>query len=75
MMGMSEQITALLRRLLNETSMTQVDLAQRAGYSEKHVSEILNGRCGFTMEAAERLFGVLGHEPVLTVVPLKLARR
>ena len=46
--------------LAEERGWTQAELAQRLGYSEKHVSQLINGRVPLTVEAAQRLERVLG---------------
>jgi len=35
-------------------------LAQRLGYSEKHISQLINGKVPLTVDAAQRLERVLG---------------
>jgi len=46
--------------LLDERGWTQGELAQRLGYSEKHVSQLINGRAPITADAAQKLERVLG---------------
>lgn len=46
--------------LAEERSWTQAELAQRLGYSEKHVSQLINGKVPLTVEAAQRLERVFG---------------
>lgn len=46
--------------LLEERGWTQGELAQRLGYSEKHVSQLINGRVPITADAAQKLERVLG---------------
>lgn len=46
--------------LLEERSWSQQELAQRLDYSEKHVSQLINGKVPLTEEAAARLASVLG---------------
>jgi HTH-type transcriptional regulator/antitoxin HigA len=43
-----------------ERGWTQAELAQRLGYTEKHVSQLINGKVPLTVDAAERLERVLG---------------
>ncbi len=43
-----------------ERGWTQAELAQRLGYSEKHVSQLINGRVPLTVDAAQRLERVFG---------------
>lgn len=43
-----------------ERGWTQAELAQRLGYSEKHISQLINGKVPVTLDAAQRLERVLG---------------
>jgi HTH-type transcriptional regulator/antitoxin HigA len=46
--------------IAEERGWTQAELAQRLGYSEKHVSQLINGKVPLSVEAAMRLERVLG---------------
>jgi HTH-type transcriptional regulator/antitoxin HigA len=46
--------------LLEERGWSQQELAQRLGYSEKHVSQLINGKVPLTDDAAMRLNSTLG---------------
>lgn len=46
--------------LIEERSWTQAELARRLGYTEKHISQLINGKAPLTDEAALRLERVLG---------------
>lgn len=46
--------------LADERGWTQGELAQRLGYSEKHISQLINGKVPITVDAAQRLERVLG---------------
>lgn len=46
--------------IIEERCWSQSELAQRLGYTEKHVSQLLNGKAPLTMDAAVRLERVLG---------------
>lgn len=46
--------------IAEERGWTQAELAQRLGYSEKHVSQLINGKVPLSVEAAQRLERVLG---------------
>lgn len=46
--------------LAEERGWTQAELAQRLGYSEKHISQLINGKAAVTLDAAQRLERVLG---------------
>lgn len=46
--------------LIEERGWTQVELAERLGFSTKHVSQLINGKVALTEDAAMRLHSVLG---------------
>lgn len=46
--------------IAEERGWTQTELARRLGYTEKHVSLLINGKVPLTVEAAQRLERVLG---------------
>lgn len=46
--------------IAEERGWTQVELAQRLGYSEKHMSQLINGKVPITFDAAQRLERVVG---------------
>lgn len=46
--------------LTEERGWTQVELAQRLGYTEKHVSQLINGKAPLSVDAAQRLERVFG---------------
>ena len=46
--------------IIEERCWSQTELAQRLGYTEKHISLLLNGKAALTMDAAVRLERVLG---------------
>lgn len=49
--------------LLEERGWKQGDLAMRLGYTQKHVSLLINGKVPITADAAQRLSRVLGSTP------------
>ena len=46
--------------IVEERGWTQSELAQRLGYTEKHVSQLINGKVSLSVDAALRLERVLG---------------
>lgn len=46
--------------LIDERGWTQSELGQRLGYTDKHVSQLINGKVPLSMDAALRLERVLG---------------
>lgn len=49
-----------IAELLEERGWTQVELAERTGYTRKHINELLAGKKSLTPDAASRLERVLG---------------
>ena len=49
-----------IKEILLNKKWTQRELARRTGYSEKHISNIINGKKGISVEAALRLEKALG---------------
>lgn len=46
--------------ITKERGWTQLELAKRLGYSDKHMSQLINGKVPLTVDAAQRLERVLG---------------
>lgn len=46
--------------IIEERGWSQIELADRLGYSEKFISQLINGKVALTVEAAVRLERVLG---------------
>lgn len=46
--------------MAEERSWTQAELAQRLGFTEKHISQLINGKVPLSLEAAQRLERVVG---------------
>ncbi|MDR1423071.1 MAG: helix-turn-helix domain-containing protein [Azoarcus sp.] len=46
--------------IAEERGWTQAELARRLGYTEKHVSQLINGKVPLTIDAAQRLERALG---------------
>lgn len=49
-----------IQDLAEERGWSQQELARRLGYTEKHVSQLVNGKVALTVDAAQRLERVLG---------------
>ena len=46
--------------MAEERGWTQAELAQRLGFTEKHISQLINGKVSLSMDATQRLERVLG---------------
>ena len=46
--------------IAEERGWTQAELAKRLGYTEKHVSQLINGKASLSVDAALRLERVVG---------------
>lgn len=49
-----------IAELIEEREWTQLDLANRLGYSKKHVNQLICGKAPITAETATKLESVLG---------------
>lgn len=56
-----------IRAALAEQDMTQAELAQRMGITQKHMSNLLNGKTALSFDFAERCLAALGRRLVTTV--------
>ena len=59
----------LIREELKLQGLTQQQLAKRLGYTQKHLSHIINGHTRLTVDMADRILGALGRIMVVTSVP------
>ncbi len=59
-----------IRYALDQSGMTQVELAERAGVTQKHISQVLSGKSGLSFDFAERLLGILGRRLDVKAVPI-----
>lgn len=50
----------LIRVAIDEPYITQTELARRIDRSQKHVSQMLNGKSGLSMDEADRIMAALG---------------
>jgi len=57
---LADQLAARVRAEVEDQGTQQVLLAQRAGFSEKHVSMMLTGKVDGSIAAWERLADALG---------------
>lgn len=57
--SLADNLVVALRNRLDETGVSQADLAFRAGVSEKHLSQMLNRRVGGSVDTWDRLFVAL----------------
>lgn len=63
------QLRDLILATLESQGVKQVDLADRIGHSQKHVSRTLTGACGLSLPLAEKMLAALGMELVISTVP------
>jgi transcriptional regulator with XRE-family HTH domain len=54
---------------LEAQGLTQAVLAERTGFSTKHVSQMLNARCGMTVKNADTLLRALNREWTVGTAP------
>ncbi len=61
----------LVRRELGDAGWWQKDLAKAVGCTEKHLSQLLNGRVPMSEQWAVRILGVLGRKLVVGSAPMR----
>lgn len=49
-----------IRKLALQQGMRPIDLANKMGVTKQYVCEILNGRCGLSLDICDKLADVLG---------------
>ncbi len=60
----------LVRRELDDAGWWQKDLAKAIGCTEKHLSQLLNGRLPMSEQWAARILAVRGRELVVAAAPM-----
>ncbi|GAA1881750.1 helix-turn-helix domain-containing protein [Williamsia serinedens] len=55
-----DELAARVKNGLKNQQETQRDLARRMGVSEKHISQVLTGRAGATVEMWDRMLTEVG---------------
>ena len=58
--GIEARLLAAIRRALDESTYTQKWLADQVGISQKHVSQLLNGRTSLNIGLAGAMLATLG---------------
>jgi transcriptional regulator with XRE-family HTH domain len=53
---------AAMRQALREAELNQVEVAQRLGVTQKHISHVLNGKTAGSLELWAALAGLVGME-------------
>jgi len=56
---LQDRLRALLRESIDSGGLTGTEVASRAGFQQAHVSNFLNQRRGLSIEAMDRIMGVL----------------
>lgn len=64
-MSLEREVRSRLRAAVAESGITQIELAERTGYTLKHVNRVLTGKCGLSFAALESIAVVLGLDIVL----------
>lgn len=65
----SAQLRAIVIATLDQQGVKQVELADRIGHSQKHVSQTLTGACGLSLNLASKMLAALGMDLVVSIVP------
>ena len=64
------QLRTIILAALEAQGVKQIELADRIGHSEKHVSQSLTGACGLALTLAEKMLATLGLQLVVSTVPV-----
>lgn len=65
------RVREALRQALIEQDITQKELAERLGVTQKHISQVLSGKSGLSFDFAERCAAALG---MVIVIDLNASR-
>ncbi|MFF8610860.1 helix-turn-helix domain-containing protein [Streptomyces sp. NPDC015346] len=60
-----------VRTLLETSGVSQAQAARQLGLSTKHMSQMLTGRAGLSLERAEEILGLCGMALVISVQPVQ----
>lgn len=61
-----------IRTALDETGTTQIELASALGVTQKHISQVLAGKSGLSLDFGERALAVLGRRLRVIVAAAEL---
>lgn len=59
-----------IRDLLFASDITQKDLAEQLGITQKHMSQMITGRAHLNLEMAEKILAILGHVVSIQIEPI-----
>lgn len=65
--SLADGVRSAIGGALAETATTQAMLARRLGVTQKHVSEVLTGRAGLSMDLADAMLAAMGRRVVVAV--------
>ena len=66
----STHLRDLVRAELDRASVTQTHIAETLGFSQKHISQVLTGRVGLSVDMAAAILRVVGRRLALSTTPL-----
>lgn len=75
MRSASARIREIILALLEIHDITQAELADRIGHSQRHVSQVLTGVCGLSLPLAEKMLAALDMNMVVGVSPQAVSER
>ncbi len=67
-----DAIRRLIRAEIVASGRTQADVAEAAGITPKHMSQIVQGKVGASLDVVDRLLGAVGRELVLSTRPASI---
>jgi plasmid maintenance system antidote protein VapI len=69
-MSTREALARLLWSEIAGSDQRQCDVAESVGITEKHLSQIINGHTGVSLDLADRLFAACGRRLVIATEPV-----
>lgn len=72
--NLHDEVRAVIRNLMTEQRISQVELCRRIHMTPKHVSQVLTGQVRLSLELAETMLSALGHRMQVHAVSLDTAK-
>lgn len=69
-MSAERRLREEIRDVLYASDVTQKTIAETLGYSQKHISQLLNGQAGLSVDMAEKILAVLGRRLEVGSAPI-----
>jgi hypothetical protein len=66
----ADTLRALVRTALWDAGISQAEAARQLDMSTKHMSQMLNGKAGLSLDWAEQILGLCGHRLIVRSAPI-----